>query len=69
MGHNYGVKAVAALIYSAFVGASSSGSKPDQDMIYDDFDQVDQIEMEELDLKWQLAMLSSRINKFEKKAG
>nr|GEW12697.1 hypothetical protein [Tanacetum cinerariifolium] len=105
IGHNYGVKATVAPIYSAFVGASSSGSKPgysdqksivpivsqtfghsdnimecvlhsfvaendsDQDMIYEDFDQVDQIEMEELDLKWQLAMLSLRINRFVKKAG
>nr|GFD61175.1 ribonuclease H-like domain, reverse transcriptase, RNA-dependent DNA polymerase [Tanacetum cinerariifolium] len=32
----------------------------DQDMIYEDFDQVDQMKMEELDLKWQLAMLSLR---------
>nr|GFC65015.1 ribonuclease H-like domain-containing protein [Tanacetum cinerariifolium] len=31
--------------------------------------QVDQMEMEELDLKWKLAMLSLRINKFKKKAG
>nr|GFD18184.1 ribonuclease H-like domain, reverse transcriptase, RNA-dependent DNA polymerase [Tanacetum cinerariifolium] len=99
IGHNYSVKAAAAPIYSAFVGASSFGSKPgysdqqsivtivlqtsghsdnimkcvlhsfvakndrDQDMIYEDFDQVDQIEMEELDLKWQLAILSLRINR------
>nr|GEX98631.1 ribonuclease H-like domain-containing protein [Tanacetum cinerariifolium] len=28
IGHNYGVKVAAAPIYSAFVGASSSGSKP-----------------------------------------
>nr|GFD32952.1 ribonuclease H-like domain, reverse transcriptase, RNA-dependent DNA polymerase [Tanacetum cinerariifolium] len=28
IGHNYGVKAAAAPIYFAFVGASSSGSKP-----------------------------------------
>ncbi|GKC58444.1 retrovirus-related pol polyprotein from transposon TNT 1-94 [Tanacetum coccineum] len=38
-------------------------NKPDQDMIYEDFDQVDQLEMEELDLKWQMAMLSLRINR------
>ncbi|GJR32182.1 putative ribonuclease H-like domain-containing protein [Tanacetum coccineum] len=38
-------------------------------MIYEDFDQVDQLEMEEMDLKWQMAMLSLRINRFEKKAG
>ncbi|GKF05860.1 hypothetical protein Tco_0036528, partial [Tanacetum coccineum] len=40
-------------------------NEPDQDMIYEDFDQVDQLEMEELDLKWQMAMLSLRINRFE----
>ncbi|GJT34924.1 putative ribonuclease H-like domain-containing protein [Tanacetum coccineum] len=44
-------------------------NEPDQDMIYEDFDQVDQLEMEELDLKWQMAMLSLRINRFKKKAG
>ncbi|GJU64650.1 hypothetical protein Tco_1246485, partial [Tanacetum coccineum] len=71
----YGVKAAAAPTHSAFIGAASSGSKlnysnqQNQDMIYEDFDQVDQLEMEELDLKWQMAMLSLRINRFEKKAG
>ncbi|GKB51480.1 ribonuclease H-like domain-containing protein [Tanacetum coccineum] len=61
--------------HSAFIRAASSGSKlnysnqQNQDMIYEDFDQVDQLEMEELDLKWQMAMLSLRINRFEKKAG
>nr|GEX38773.1 ribonuclease H-like domain-containing protein [Tanacetum cinerariifolium] len=34
-----------------------------------DNDDVDQLEMEELDIKWQMAMLSLRINKFQKKAG
>ncbi|GJZ29086.1 hypothetical protein Tco_0573733 [Tanacetum coccineum] len=29
----------------------------------------DNLEMEEMDLKWQMAMLSLRINRFEKKAG
>ncbi|GKG26956.1 ribonuclease H-like domain-containing protein, partial [Tanacetum coccineum] len=46
-----------------------AGNDPDQAMIYEDFDQVDQLELEELDLKWQMAMLSLRINRFEKKAG
>ncbi|GKE12173.1 hypothetical protein Tco_1415724 [Tanacetum coccineum] len=44
-------------------------NEQDQDMIYEDFDQVDQLEMEEMDLKWQMAMLSLRINRFEKEAG
>nr|GEU94704.1 ribonuclease H-like domain-containing protein [Tanacetum cinerariifolium] len=40
-----------------------------QQSAYEDFEQVDQLEMEELDIKWQIAMLSLRINKFQKKAG
>nr|GEY37342.1 ribonuclease H-like domain-containing protein [Tanacetum cinerariifolium] len=40
-----------------------------QQLAYEDFEQVDQLEMEELDIKWQMAMLSLRINKFQKKAG
>ncbi|GJS98502.1 putative ribonuclease H-like domain-containing protein [Tanacetum coccineum] len=85
IGHSYGVKVTAAPTHSAFIGTACSGSKPTfsdqqhivpsvfsdsyQDMIYEDFDQVDQLEMEEMDLKWQMAMLSLRINRFEKKAG
>nr|GEW65242.1 putative ribonuclease H-like domain-containing protein [Tanacetum cinerariifolium] len=44
-------------------------NKPIQQLVYKDFEQVDQIDMEELDIKWQMAMLSLRINKFQKKAG
>nr|GEW77475.1 putative ribonuclease H-like domain-containing protein [Tanacetum cinerariifolium] len=44
-------------------------NEPTQQLAYEDFEQVDQIEMEELDIKWQMAMLSLRINKFQKKAG
>nr|GEX14513.1 hypothetical protein [Tanacetum cinerariifolium] len=43
--------------------------QPTQQLAYKDFEQVDQLEMEELDIKWQMAMLSLRINKFQKKAG
>nr|GEV80513.1 ribonuclease H-like domain-containing protein [Tanacetum cinerariifolium] len=44
-------------------------NEPTQQLAYKDFEQVDQLEMEELDIKWQMAMLSLRINKFQKKAG
>nr|GEV00202.1 ribonuclease H-like domain-containing protein [Tanacetum cinerariifolium] len=44
-------------------------NKPTQQLAYEDFEQVDQLEREELDIKWQMAMLSLRINKFQKKAG
>nr|GFB23082.1 ribonuclease H-like domain-containing protein [Tanacetum cinerariifolium] len=44
-------------------------NKPTQQLAYEDFKQVDQLEMKELDIKWQMAMLSLWINKFQKKAG
>nr|GEZ87823.1 ribonuclease H-like domain, reverse transcriptase, RNA-dependent DNA polymerase [Tanacetum cinerariifolium] len=44
-------------------------NEPTQQMAYEDFEHVDQIEMEELDIKWQMAMLSLRINRFQKKEG
>nr|GEZ54134.1 xylulose kinase-1 [Tanacetum cinerariifolium] len=43
--------------------------EPTQQLAYEDFEQVDQLEMEELDIKQQMAMLLLRINKFQKKAG
>nr|GEX91599.1 hypothetical protein [Tanacetum cinerariifolium] len=39
-------------------------NEPTQQLAYEDFEQVDQLEMEELDIKWQMAMLLLRINKF-----
>ncbi|GKC09082.1 ribonuclease H-like domain-containing protein [Tanacetum coccineum] len=39
------------------------------DITYKDFDQIGKLDLEELDIKWQMAMLSVRINRFEKKAG
>nr|GEW08444.1 ribonuclease H-like domain-containing protein [Tanacetum cinerariifolium] len=44
-------------------------NEPTQQLAYEDFEQMDQLEMEELDIKWQMAMLSLRINKFQKKTG
>nr|GFA41637.1 ribonuclease H-like domain-containing protein [Tanacetum cinerariifolium] len=44
-------------------------NEPTQQLAYKDFKQVDQLELEELDIKWQMAMLSLRINKIQKKAG
>ncbi|GKC00232.1 putative ribonuclease H-like domain-containing protein [Tanacetum coccineum] len=42
---------------------------PQQHITYEDFDQIGKMDLEELDIKWQMAMLSVRINRFEKKAG
>ncbi|GJU08853.1 putative ribonuclease H-like domain-containing protein [Tanacetum coccineum] len=44
-------------------------SDPQQQITYEDFDQIGKMDLEELDIKWQMAMLSVRINRFEKKAG
>nr|GFC18946.1 ribonuclease H-like domain-containing protein [Tanacetum cinerariifolium] len=43
-------------------------NEPTQQLAYEDFKQVDQMEMKKLDIKWQMTMLSLRINKFQKKA-
>ncbi|GKC05811.1 hypothetical protein Tco_0997421 [Tanacetum coccineum] len=44
-------------------------SDPQQQNHYEDFDQIGKIDLEELDIKWQMAMLSVRINRFEKTVG
>ncbi|GKE23066.1 ribonuclease H-like domain-containing protein, partial [Tanacetum coccineum] len=44
-------------------------SDPQQQITYEDFDQIGKLDLEELDIKWQMAMLYVRINRFETKAG
>ncbi|GJX80698.1 ribonuclease H-like domain-containing protein [Tanacetum coccineum] len=44
-------------------------SEPEQQVAYEDFEQIDKLDLEEMNIKWQMAMLSVRVNKFEKKAG
>ncbi|GJU16830.1 ribonuclease H-like domain-containing protein [Tanacetum coccineum] len=44
-------------------------TKPEQQLAYEDFDQIEKLDLEEMDLKWQMAMLSVRVHKFEQKAG
>ncbi|GJZ84422.1 hypothetical protein Tco_0649761 [Tanacetum coccineum] len=43
-------------------------SEPEQQVAYEDFEQIDKLDLEEMVIKWQMAMLSVRVNKFEKKA-
>ncbi|GJV94935.1 hypothetical protein Tco_1546512 [Tanacetum coccineum] len=43
-------------------------SDPQQQITFEDFDQIEKLDLEELDIKWKMAMLSVRINRFEKKA-
>ncbi|GJW12512.1 putative ribonuclease H-like domain-containing protein, partial [Tanacetum coccineum] len=44
-------------------------SEPEQQVAYEDFEQIDKLDLEEMDIKWQMAMLSVRVNKFKKKVG
>ncbi|GJT44995.1 hypothetical protein Tco_0953710 [Tanacetum coccineum] len=50
------------LMYSFFANQSSG---PQLD--HEDFEQVDEFDLEEMDLKWQVAMISMRLKKFYKK--
>nr|GEU47304.1 hypothetical protein [Tanacetum cinerariifolium] len=52
------------LIYSFF---SNQSSGPQLD--HEDLEQVDEFDLEEMDLKWQVAMISTRLKKFYKKTG
>ncbi|GJR92067.1 hypothetical protein Tco_0216078 [Tanacetum coccineum] len=44
-------------------------TEPEQQLAYEDFDQIEKLDLEEMDLKWQMAMLSVRVHNFEQKAG
>nr|GEV13323.1 ribonuclease H-like domain-containing protein [Tanacetum cinerariifolium] len=52
------------VIYSFFANQSSA---PQLD--YDDLEQINDDDMEEMDLKWHVAMISMRIKKFHKRTG
>nr|GEV68550.1 putative ribonuclease H-like domain-containing protein [Tanacetum cinerariifolium] len=52
------------VIHSFFVNQSSS-----LELDYDDLEQFNDDDMEEMDLKWQVAMISLRIKKFHKRTG
>nr|GEX72039.1 retrovirus-related Pol polyprotein from transposon TNT 1-94 [Tanacetum cinerariifolium] len=58
----------------AFVSATSASKKMPygeslkQQLAYEDFEQIEKLDLEEMDLKWQMAMLSVRVHKFEQKA-
>ncbi|GJV28006.1 ribonuclease H-like domain-containing protein [Tanacetum coccineum] len=52
------------LMYSFFANQSSG---PHLD--HEDLEQLDEFDLEEMDLKWQVAMISMRLKKFYKKTG
>nr|GFA47603.1 hypothetical protein [Tanacetum cinerariifolium] len=52
------------LMYSFFANQSNG---PQLD--HEDLEQVDEFDLEEMDLKWEVAMISTRLKKFYKKTG
>ncbi|GKD76379.1 hypothetical protein Tco_1339000 [Tanacetum coccineum] len=49
----------------SFFANQSSGPQLD----HEDLEQIDEFDLEEMDLKWQVAMISMRLKKFYKKTG
>ncbi|GKF59311.1 ribonuclease H-like domain-containing protein, partial [Tanacetum coccineum] len=52
------------VIYSLFAKQSE-----DWDLLYEDLEQIDDLDIEEIDINWQIAMIAIRMKKFYKKTG
>ncbi|GJV01042.1 putative ribonuclease H-like domain-containing protein [Tanacetum coccineum] len=52
------------VIYSLFVKQSE-----DLDLLHEDLEQIDDLDIEEMDINWQIAMIAIRMKKFYKKTG
>ncbi|GJS67535.1 hypothetical protein Tco_0682099 [Tanacetum coccineum] len=52
------------VIYSLFAKQSE-----DWDLLHEDLEQIDDLDIEEMDINWQIAMIAIRMKKFYKKAG
>ncbi|GJR13699.1 hypothetical protein Tco_0796351 [Tanacetum coccineum] len=83
-GSSYDSRGTSAPTHSAFISAASTNSKMSYadsqnqspsitfttaSSSADTSSNIRKLDLEELDIKWQMAMLSVRINRFEKKAG
>nr|GEY37245.1 ribonuclease H-like domain-containing protein [Tanacetum cinerariifolium] len=44
-------------------------TRTEQQLAYEDLKQIEKLDLEEMDLKWKMSMLSVRAHKFEQKAG
>ncbi|GJV20315.1 hypothetical protein Tco_1369335 [Tanacetum coccineum] len=63
--------------YSSYTTSSSKATPTatpatnadDVDLIHDDLDQIDDLDLEEMDINWQIAMTAIKIKKFYKKTG
>ncbi|GJZ99785.1 ribonuclease H-like domain-containing protein [Tanacetum coccineum] len=61
--------------YSTYTPSTSSNNIPEQevpadlDLLIEDLEQIDDIDIEEMDINWQIAMIAIRMKKFYKKTG
>ncbi|GJT11760.1 ribonuclease H-like domain-containing protein [Tanacetum coccineum] len=52
------------VIYSLFAKQTE-----DLDLLHEDLEQIDDVDIEEMDINWQIAMIAIRMKKFSKKTG
>nr|GEX94375.1 hypothetical protein [Tanacetum cinerariifolium] len=60
---NIGVASISQDTACAYIASQSSGSQ----IKYEDINQIDEDDMEEMDIKWNMALLSMRVDRFWKK--
>ncbi|HEY5235125.1 MAG TPA: hypothetical protein VIJ14_03005, partial [Rhabdochlamydiaceae bacterium] len=61
-----------AAIFTAFLSSYEgfvAGKHPSADMVEEDYDQIHPDDLEEMDIKWNMAMLTRRAKKFLQKMG
>ncbi|GJZ73868.1 hypothetical protein Tco_0638014 [Tanacetum coccineum] len=51
------------------VKSSFTGGLQDWDLLHEDLEQIDDLDIEEMDINWQIAMIAIRMKKFYKKIG
>nr|GFD25974.1 ribonuclease H-like domain-containing protein [Tanacetum cinerariifolium] len=62
---NIGVTSIIQDTACAYIASQSSGSK----IKFEDINQIDEDGIEEMDIKWNMALLSMRADRFWKKTG
>nr|GEV35378.1 hypothetical protein [Tanacetum cinerariifolium] len=62
---NIGVASISQDTACAYIASQSSGSQ----IKFEDINQIDEDDMEEMDIKWNMALLSMRADRFWKKTG
>ncbi|GJX07571.1 putative ribonuclease H-like domain-containing protein [Tanacetum coccineum] len=62
-------KSITGIITNGIKALLLADHEKDQQLCFDDLDQLNKQDLEEYDLKHQMAMLSIRVRRFEKKAG